>query len=205
MAIETFTQWEQSNPDILNEDERETISLLTNFLSHNSIAPNDKGNLVQVLQSSGSGEREESLMINSQQQFLAWFQDIQEEIENGQDDVFKSHLAKLDLERNRMQNLLDKMVKSAKLIDELQSNFQFVNSKTEGLQNACEQLLNEQKHLVGVMEDISQKMLYFEELEPISQALNQPGDVLLKDPRFLQMLQKLDQCLSFIFEHVILF
>lgn len=68
-------------------------------------------------------------------------------MEKGQDDVFKSHLNKLDQERARMAKLLEKMTKSAELIGELQSNFQFVNSKTEGLQNACEQLLNEQKHL----------------------------------------------------------
>lgn len=191
MALAQFNEWEKGN--VLNEAERETIGSLSSYLL--------KPACEKIVKQSPVKEDQE-LRLKTSPQFLAWFQEIQAEMEKGQDDVFRSFLREQQLEKSRLLEVVKKLEQQQTLVEKLLGNLQLVNNKTEGLQNACEQLLNEQKHLVGVIEDISQKMLYFEELEPIAQALNQPGDVLVKDPRFAGMLAKLDQCLSFIYEHV---
>ena len=54
-------------------------------------------------------------------------------------------------------------------------------------------------------EELSAKLTYFNELEPITRMLNAPGEAIVLDEKFGPMMQKLDQCLSFVMQHVRLF
>lgn len=195
MSIARFNSAEQ-----FTEQELESISILGSHCNgraegfdSNSAAGPENQELVQS---------QDQSTFTSISAFNTWFVDIQVEMEKGQNDGIKSYLANLEQSKSQLLAILSGFTSARDLLQDLDQNLKFVTSKTEGLQNACEQLLNEQKHLTAVADDIAHKLLYFNELEPISKALNEPGEVLVKDPGFIQMLQKLDQCLAFVSDHV---
>ena len=71
-----------------------------------------------------------------------------------------------------------------------------------GLQHSCQELLDEQKKLIALAEELETQLAYFNELDPIMQFLNAPGEDLVLNPNFQSILGKLDQCLAFMEQHV---
>nr|KAJ3422367.1 Golgi transport complex subunit 3 [Polyrhizophydium stewartii] len=139
--------------------------------------------------------------IESTQQFLAWFAKVEEDMERGQEDIYRTCLATVRGYRDSADEILAKANEADALLDELERNYNFVEDKTKGLQIACETLLDEQTHLITVAEELASKLAYFNELEPITKLLSAPGEAIVLDDRFGPMLQKLDQCLAFVYKH----
>ncbi|KAH6585004.1 hypothetical protein BASA60_000718 [Batrachochytrium salamandrivorans] len=140
--------------------------------------------------------------IETTQQFLAWFAKVEEEMERGQEDVYRACLATVRGYRDATANILINTSHTSALLDDLETNYNFIEEKTKGLQISCETLLDEQTHLIGVTEELSAKLAYFNELDPITRMLNAPGETIVLDEKFGPMLQKLDQCLSFVMQHL---
>lgn len=199
----------------LSERERESISFLTLLCSNISASSldveqssvgkiTDQGASTLIAKDTGSkpSSKLPTKPITNTQQFLSWFADIEEEMEEGQEDSFKSYVTTLEQTRSQIVKMETQIQHVNQILDDLKFNYKLVTSKTQNLQNACEQLLDEQRHLVSVSEDIGLKMKYFQELEGISKALNQPGEELVKEASFSLLLQKLDECLDFVQTHV---
>lgn len=55
-----------------------------------------------------------------------------------------------------------------------------------------------QKHLIEVTEAIDARLEYFKELETATRALSQPGDMVVLQEDFLNMVHRLDACLDFL-------
>ncbi|XJO73885.1 hypothetical protein BDV3_004794 [Batrachochytrium dendrobatidis] len=139
--------------------------------------------------------------IETTQQFLTWFAKVEEHMERGQEDVYRACLATVRCYRDATANILQKTNETNDLLDKLEVNYNFIEDKTKGMQIACETLLDEQTHLISVAEELSAKLTYFNELEPITRMLNAPGEAIVLDEKFGPMMQKLDQCLSFVMQH----
>eukprot|EP00842_Homolaphlyctis_polyrhiza_P003665 jgi/Hompol1/429/HPOL_000146-RA len=122
-------------------------------------------------------------------------------MERGQEDIYRAFLSTMRGYRQASTEILDKIDATHALLDELEGKYHFVESKTKGLQQACESLLDEQAHLIVVAEELASKLAYFNELEPITKMLSASGEAIVTDDKFGPMLQKLDQCLSFVMEH----
>ena len=208
----TFLQFEKNLK--LCEKERESISYLTLLCSSSA---RDDMNREEVEKDPNHDHRKLNQNETKQtsclskiplkpicttQHFLSWFASIEEDMEEGQDDGFKDYVSKLEKSRDQIVKMESQVKSINQILDNLKLNFEIVTSKTHNLQNACEQLLDEQKHLVSVSEDISAKMKFFQELENISKALNQPGEELVKEAGFSDLLRKLDDCLEFVQAHV---
>lgn len=206
-----FQQFEQNLT--LSEKERESISILSHFCSSHSVGSSSSVNTINHVASteiaqgnkeagSKNSNRFPAKPITTTQQFLSWFAGIEEEMEEGQEDGFKSYVSTLEQTKSQIVKMEFQIQHINQILDDLKFNYELVTSKTQNLQNACEQLLDEQRHLVSVSEDIELKMKYFQELEGISKALNQPGEELVKEAGFPLLLQKLDECLGFVQTHV---
>lgn len=62
----------------------------------------------------------------------------------------------------------------------------------------CPFLSAAQKHLVEVSEAIASRLEYFRELEVATRMLNLPGETLVLQDDFLNMLDRLDVCLEYL-------
>ena len=193
----------------LSDRERESISYLTLLCS----TPVSDGHGPRQVSNQSHSDSDNHKQINNPskyplepirttQQFLTWFAAIEQEMEQSQEEGLRQYLARLESTKNQIEKMQSQIQSIYQTLDLLTFNFEFVTSKTRSLQNACEQLLDEQKHLVSVSDDVSVKMKYFQELEHISKALNQPGEELVKEAGFSELLKKLDDCLEFIQKNV---
>ena len=59
-----------------------------------------------------------------------------------------------------------------------------------------------QKHLNEVTDAINSRLEYFKELEVATKALSQPGDSVVLQDDFLNMVERLDICLDFLRNNV---
>lgn len=62
--------------------------------------------------------------------------------------------------------------------------------------------VRDQDRLLGVMEDIGERLEYFQELERATRMLNHPGESLIFEADFLYMVERVDVCISFLKAHV---
>ncbi|KAJ2999451.1 Golgi transport complex subunit 3 [Globomyces sp. JEL0801] len=194
-----FNEWESTHQ--LTDDEKESISLLAGICSDIQIIQTNDNVIQEPKEEIHKQVQPDQVIVETTQQFLSWFTALEKEMEEGQEDIFQSYLDFVNENKLRIKEVIVKIQSLTKLLEDLQGNYDFVQSKTKGLQNACENLLEEQAHLMSVNEDISNKLAYFNELDSILQLLNTPGETIVVEAGFSTMLQKVDQCLAFVTDH----
>lgn len=136
--------------------------------------------------------------IETNQQFLNWYSIIEEEMDQGQADVYRSHLATLSAYRSTCDDLLSLIADAREKLASQDSNFNFVSSKTASLKHACEALLSEQEHLAEVAEEVHDRLRKFDVLEPAIKLFSASGDLVCLDADFVPMLARLDDSLAFV-------
>ncbi|KAJ3323590.1 Golgi transport complex subunit 3 [Boothiomyces sp. JEL0866] len=196
LHLQKFNEWENSNQ--LTDTEKESITVIQSLCTQQIAVQKLPENIESSKDSENPEKMEEDILIETTQQFLGWFSSIEEQMELGQEDIFKDYLDTVEENKQDLLAVISRIDHSLQLLESLQNNYEFVRDKTEGLQNACETLLDEQAHLVTVTETITQKLSFFSEFDHISHILNTPGETLVKEPGFITMLQKLDSCLDFV-------
>ncbi|KAJ3129149.1 Golgi transport complex subunit 3 [Nowakowskiella sp. JEL0407] len=139
--------------------------------------------------------------IETTQMFFSWFSTVEEEMERGQEDIYRSHLQTVTAYSDACEEIKSKIDQATLILDSLSDNYLFVEEKSMGLQRACEKLLEEQTHLLNVAEQLAANLEYFNALEPITKLLSSSGDNVCLDDRFVPMLVKLDDCLAFVKAH----
>ncbi|KAJ3275146.1 Golgi transport complex subunit 3 [Terramyces sp. JEL0728] len=196
LHLQKFNEWENLNQ--LTDTEKESISIIQSLCTQQIAVQKLPENIEASKDHTSNDKNEDDLLIETTQQFLSWFSSIEEQMELGQEDIFKDYLETVEENKQDLMTVIAEIDHSLNLLDSLQNNYEFVRDKTQGLQNACETLLDEQAHLVTVTETITQKLSFFSEFDHISHVLNTPGETLVKEPGFITMLQKLDSCLEFV-------
>ncbi|KAG4108133.1 Sec34-domain-containing protein [Neocallimastix lanati (nom. inval.)] len=136
--------------------------------------------------------------IESTQQFFSWFSKIEEDMEKGQEDIYRQFLNTLKIYQETCDLILAEIDNTTNLLDKLDSNYQFVENKTKTLKQACESLVEEQNHLSDVANALNKKLSYFTEVDSISQLFNQNDENLCLKQQFIPALKKLDKCLDFL-------
>ncbi|KAI8902930.1 Sec34-like family-domain-containing protein [Globomyces pollinis-pini] len=199
LFMSKFNEWESTHQ--LTDDEKESISLLAGICSDIQIIQTNDNVIQEPKEEIHKQVQPDQVIVETTQQFLSWFTALEKEMEEGQEDIFQSYLDFVNENKLRIKEVIVKIQSLTKLLEDLQGNYDFVQSKTKGLQNACENLLEEQAHLMSVNEDISNKLAYFNELDSILQLLNTPGETIVVEAGFSTMLQKVDQCLAFVTDH----
>ncbi|KAM0786692.1 hypothetical protein ACM66B_002137 [Microbotryomycetes sp. NB124-2] len=136
--------------------------------------------------------------IETTQQFHDWFTRVERSIEHGQEQVYRQHLAELDDYVSSCDIVLEQLDDARGLLSEMEANYRFVEDNSRALQLACETMLDEQKHLIEVTDAIGARLEYFRELETATRMLNLPGEELVLQEDFLNLLDRLDACLEYL-------
>ncbi|KAL8277753.1 hypothetical protein RQP46_009875 [Phenoliferia psychrophenolica] len=136
--------------------------------------------------------------IETTQQFHDWFARVEQSMEREQEEIYRTHLHEIEQYIASCDDVLEQLDDSRGLLSEMEANYRFVEDNSRALQLACENMLDEQKHLVEVTEAIGARLEYFRELEHATRMLNLPGEALVLQDDFLNMLDRLDLALEYL-------
>ncbi|GAA5814892.1 hypothetical protein MFLAVUS_008395 [Mucor flavus] len=139
--------------------------------------------------------------IETLQEFFDWYSLMETEMEKGQEDVYRNHLSMVQLYQEACNDFLSDLQVTCKLFDDLEKDYSFVDLQTRSIQTTCETLLAEQDRLTRLAEGLSERLAYFNQLEPIAKLFNSPGDDICINPEFITMLNTLDECIQYMQDH----
>ena len=89
------------------------------------------------------------------------------------------------------------------LLSSLHSSFKEVGTQTTAFQEQCQTLIEEQRRLEVLETNIGDNLQYYSYLEPITRRLNAPSaGNYVRGKQFSDMLERLDECLEYMANHV---
>ncbi|CAO3632757.1 unnamed protein product [Cunninghamella echinulata] len=127
---------------------------------------------------------------------------MEKEMEKGQEDIYRDHLSIVSFYKEVCDEFLNDLQSTRKLFDDLGNDYGFVEKQTKSLQTTCEELLEEQHQLTQLADALTERLQYFNQLEPIAKVFNAPGDDICLKPDFIPMLEKLDECITYMNDHL---
>ena len=139
--------------------------------------------------------------ISSSNQFHEWFSRVEAALDRDHESVYVDHLAQLRTHVSNCRDVLSALDHARALVSEIEANNRYVDENSAALQLACETLLEEQRHLVEVTEALSERLAYFRQLEKATRMLNLPGEDLVLNDDFLNLVDRLDACLDYLRAH----
>lgn len=139
--------------------------------------------------------------IDSTQDFLNWYNQVEAQLYSGSDDVYRQYYEQLANRRNECDNLLDKINSALDSLDGLKTEYNFVSNKTWSLNSGSEKLIAEQKKLIEIADEIKRRLHYFTQAEHLLQILQSPT-ISVSSEIFAQTLTRVDECIAYIKSNV---
>ncbi|XP_031626391.1 conserved oligomeric Golgi complex subunit 3 [Contarinia nasturtii] len=136
-------------------------------------------------------------VIDSTQDFFSWYHDVESQLYNGSDDIYRQYFEQLSSRRDECDNLLDKINFALKNLDGLKTEYNFVSNKTWSLNSGSEKLIAEQNKLIGITDEIKRRLHYFTQAENLLQILQSPT-ISVSSEIFAQTLTRVDDCIAYI-------
>ena len=115
----------------------------------------------------------------------------------------RTYQSQLGLSQTHLDSLLSNTTSTLDLLSTLSSSFKAVEAQTTTFQKQCEGLLQEQKRMTDLADNLKQNLRYYDYLEPVTRRLNAPGaGNFVRSQEFSDMLARLDECLEYMAAHV---
>jgi hypothetical protein len=112
----------------------------------------------------------------------------------------------LALSERHVDNLLKGTSSALDILANLSDSFKAVEAQTTSFRAQCEDLVEEQKRLKTLADEVGTDLQYYGYLEPITRRLNAPGaSRVIGDDSFAEILDNLDACIEFMRSHVSLY
>ncbi|WWC90718.1 uncharacterized protein L201_005655 [Kwoniella dendrophila CBS 6074] len=141
------------------------------------------------------------VIINTPQEFLDHFTALTLSTEHEQDSLYRDHLSEIIGLREKCDGLIELLESGEMEVEEMLKALAYVEERSESLRGACEDLLEEQTHLLTHTAQLAHRLTFFTFLETAQKMLNNPGNNLVLSPDFLPMVKRLDECLGYLGEH----
>lgn len=149
------------------------------------------------------GTKSEEKAIQSELDFAGWYNELERELLNSSHDDYTAYQTQLELSHSHLGSLLSDTTSTLRLLASLTGSFKEVEAQTTIFQKQCEGLLDEQKRIEGLADDLDQNLKYYNFLDPVTRRLNAPGaGSFVRSKEFSEMLARLDECLSYMAAHV---
>lgn len=137
--------------------------------------------------------------IESTQEFLTWYNKIGNEIYERTDQKYMDYVEQLRHRSKLCDSLLEQIDESLNCLNVLNNEYKFVANKTDSLNTASEQLIQEQKQLNQLTDDLGHRLQYFSQADVLLQRLLSPTTSVTSDV-FLNTLTKINECITFLKE-----
>lgn len=109
----------------------------------------------------------------------------------------------LELTERHLDALIVDTNASLDLLTTLSNSFQAVETQTTSFQSQCEDLIDEQKRLQKLADDVGTDLYFYTYLDNVTRRLNAPGaGRLVEDAVFGEVLDNLNSCIDFMTKHV---
>eukprot|EP00053_Salpingoeca_punica_P018510 m.181918 g.181918 ORF g.181918 m.181918 type:complete len:779 (-) comp17449_c0_seq1:1349-3685(-) len=144
-----------------------------------------------------AGNQAPAQKIENAQQFLAWFEGVEGQLELQQEQSFTAYVDILQKYSTRCSDLLAQIDTAVTHLKGLEEQYLSVSNKTNSLHDACEQLLQDQTNLANLAESITDRLSYFNELDKLSTRLSAPNLSVLSE-QFVPLLSRLDECIAYM-------
>lgn len=117
------------------------------------------------------------------------------------DDVYLEYYQQLEERTKECDKILNEIDVSLDSLNLLTTQYNFVSNKTASLHLASENLIQEQKQLLDISDDIRARLKNFMQVEQISQRLQNPTFSPASE-QFVEILNTIDECLEYMRVHV---
>ncbi|KAL5439183.1 hypothetical protein PMIN05_005411 [Paraphaeosphaeria minitans] len=140
--------------------------------------------------------------ISNDLDFAEWYKGVQDELLEASHDEYKLYLDQLHLTRAHLDTILADTSHALAILSSLTASFQAVDAQTTAFRSQCERLMDDQKRITNLADDMEQNLRYYLYLEPMTTRLNAPGAAsIVRRNDFTEMLANLDSCLDYMHAH----
>ncbi|KAH9862324.1 hypothetical protein IAQ61_010527 [Plenodomus lingam] len=140
--------------------------------------------------------------IATELDFAKWYGDINDELLEASHDEYRLYQDQLLLTRTHLDNILSDTTSTLDILSSLSDSFKMVEAQTNAFRTQCEGLIDDQKRITKLADDMEQNLRYYLYLEPTTKRLNAPGaGKIVRGTEFTDMLANLDSCLEYMQAH----
>lgn len=139
--------------------------------------------------------------IDTTHNFLLWYDRVHAEIHETSDVAPHRYLQQLITRSTECAHMLEQIEHAMSRLNTLKEEYAFVSEKTQALNSASEQLIEEQEKLQSLGDQIHKRMHFFSQVELLNQRLHSPT-LSVASESFRECLNKTDECLTYLREHV---
>ncbi|KAH8119149.1 Sec34-domain-containing protein [Phellopilus nigrolimitatus] len=136
--------------------------------------------------------------VQTAQEFYDWFSMIERSVAHSQESHYREYLGTVVKHLETCDGLVGSVDDVQREVDGMLDGWRSVEAGGKSLKDACEQLLDERDRLIKLTEDIGDRLEYFQELEHATRMLNHPGESLVLQADFLDMVERVDICIDFL-------
>ncbi|KAL2039427.1 hypothetical protein N7G274_007699 [Stereocaulon virgatum] len=140
--------------------------------------------------------------IKSELDFADWYDGLEHELLSSGHDDYTAYQKQLELSQSHLDHLLSDTSSTLNHLASLSNSFSEVEAQTTIFQKQCEGLLDEQKRITELADQLDHNLKYYNFLEPVTRKLNAPGaGNFVRGKEFSEMLARLDDCLEYMAAH----
>ncbi|KAJ4365819.1 Golgi transport complex subunit 3 [Neocucurbitaria cava] len=140
--------------------------------------------------------------INTELEFAEWYGDVSEDLLEASHEEYRLYQNQLQMTRNRLDNIVSETTSTLDILSSLSESFKVVETQTNAFRTQCEGLIDDQKRITKLADDMEQNLRYYLYLEPTTKRLNAPGaGKIVRGKEFTDMLANLDSCLEYMQAH----
>ncbi|KAH7085621.1 Sec34-like family-domain-containing protein [Paraphoma chrysanthemicola] len=140
--------------------------------------------------------------LGTELEFAEWYGGISEELLEASHEEYRHYQSQLHMTRSHLDNIVADTSSTLDILSSLSDSFKAVEAQTNAFRTQCEGLIDDQKRITKLADDMEQNLRYYMYLEPTSRRLNAPGaGKIVRGKEFTDMLANLDSCLEYMQAH----
>ncbi|RYN33061.1 hypothetical protein AA0112_g6012 [Alternaria arborescens] len=140
--------------------------------------------------------------ISTELEFADWYGGLSDELLEASHDEYRLYQHQLHMTRNHLENIRSDTTSTLHVLSSLSESFKVVEAQTNAFRTQCEGLIDDQKRITKLADDMEQNLRYYLYLEPTTKRLNAPGaGKIVRGSEFVEMLANLDSCLEYMQAH----
>ncbi|KAI4691686.1 hypothetical protein J4E81_007213 [Alternaria sp. BMP 2799] len=140
--------------------------------------------------------------ISTELEFADWYGGVSDELLEASHEEYRLYQNQLHITRNHLENIISDTTSTLDVLSSLSESFKIVEAQTNAFRTQCEGLIDDQKRITKLADDMEQNLRYYLYLEPTTKRLNAPGaGKIVRGKEFVEMLANLDSCLEYMQAH----
>ncbi|KAF1920329.1 Sec34-like family-domain-containing protein [Ampelomyces quisqualis] len=137
--------------------------------------------------------------LGTELEVAEWCRGIHEELLEASHEEYTIYQDQLQLTRSHLGRIITDTSSALDILSSLSTSFQAVEAQTTAFRTKCEGLIDDQKRITTLADDMERNLRYYLYLEPTTKRLNAPGAAkLVRGKEFAEMLANLDSCLDYM-------